>query len=385
MTDGTGNPRGKLPPPSADRSTDVRLLALSHTGLWSGAERVLLRTVTAASARGWDVTVACPPGPFADRLRGAGLRVVAIGELKLSPGPRITSAPRLLVRWRRTAPLVRHLAEGADVVVVNGLLGLPPVRLARTTTPVAWVVHDSIHRPEWRMLLALVAPCVDLALPVSEAVAGPLRQSGLKVEVVHNGTEWPVPGATPVPPPIIGCAGLLTAWKGQAVLLEALARMRRRDAVVELLGRPFPGAADQRYAAALHERAGRPDLAGRVRMPGFVDDAAERMRRWTVAASPSTEPEACPLAVLEAMSLGLAVVGTDHGGTPEVLGDTGRLVAPGDPDALAAALDDLLDDDAGREALGRAARRRVSTSFTLEAKTDQLLDTVATLVTRERP
>lgn len=355
----------------------VRLLAVSHTGLWSGAERVLLRAATTAAQRGWDVTVACPRGPFLDRLSDEGLRVVRIPELKLPSGPRPLAMARLILRWRRTAPLLRRLGTGSDVVLVNGLLGLPAMRFAKVQAPVVWLVHDSIHRSAWRTLLSFVAGTVDLAIPVSEAITPSLRQAGIAIEVVHNGTDWPVePASDPEEPPVIGCAALLTEWKGQAVLLEAAARMRHRDAVVELVGGRFPKSADAEYADALDRRARQPDLQGRVRMTGFVDDPAALMRRWTVSVSPSIEPEACPLAVLEAMSLGLAVVGTDHGGTPEVLGSAGVVVAPRDPDALAAALDGLLDDSTVRSMLGRAARVRVEDHFTLAGQTSRLLDVI---------
>lgn len=356
----------------------LQLTAISHTGLWSGAERVLYRTVVAARDAGWRVEVLCPDGPFADRLDAAAIEVRPVAELKLPAGPRPVALARAAGRWVRTAPRVRRAAAASDLVLVNGLLGLPAVRLARIRTPVAWLVHDSIHRPDWALLLRVVAAAVDRGIAVSEAVAGPLRHAGIDVAVVHNGTDWPVqPAGDPDMPPVIGCAALLTEWKGQSVLLDAVARMRHREVVVELLGGRFPKSPDGAYVAALEARAAAPDLAGRVHMPGFVDDAADRMRRWTISVSPSIEPEACPLGVLESMSYGLAVVGTDHGGTPEVLGPTGRLVPAGDAEALARALDELLDDPEERQLLGRAARERVGTSFRLDEQTARLLEVLA--------
>jgi glycosyltransferase involved in cell wall biosynthesis len=69
------------------------------------------------------------------------------------------------------------------------------------------------------------------------------------------------------------------------------------------------------------------------------------MRTWTVAVSSSVAPEAAPLNVLEAMSIGLPMVASVLGGTPEVLGDAGLLVPPDDPQAMAAALRRLLSED----------------------------------------
>ncbi|MDQ1466905.1 MAG: hypothetical protein QOH10_1320, partial [Actinomycetota bacterium] len=92
-------------------------------------------------------------------------------------------------------------------------------------------------------------------------------------------------------------------------------------------------------------RASEPDLAGRVRFLGHVADPLARLRQWSVAVSASIDPEAGPLTALEAMSVGVPFVATDHGGVTEVLGDAGLLVPPGDIDALAAAISRLLDDD----------------------------------------
>jgi glycosyltransferase involved in cell wall biosynthesis len=76
------------------------------------------------------------------------------------------------------------------------------------------------------------------------------------------------------------------------------------------------------------------------------------------------------------MAAGRPVVATPVGGTPELVvdGETGLLVPPRDPEALAAALRRVLDDRELAERLGEAGRRRVSERFTLEAMTRRLLE-----------
>ncbi|HEX2064378.1 MAG TPA: glycosyltransferase family 4 protein, partial [Acidimicrobiales bacterium] len=315
-----------------------RLLAVSHTGRASGAEVVLVRTLAHAAGRGWDVACASGPGPLVDRLGEAGVRHVPIPELTLPAGSRPLAGTVLAGRTMAAALLLRSACAQADVVVSNGLLALPALRLARPRAPVAWVVHDVIRRPDRLRVLRLACPVVDLALPVSEAAAEPLTARGVPVRVVRNGTPWPVDPAPPEgpEPPVVGCSALLTSWKGQDVLLEAVAVLDRTDVVVELMGGRFPK--DAAFVAALEERAARPDLDGRVRFLGHVADPLARMRTWSLAVSPSLDPEAGPLALIEAMSLGLPVVGTRLGGTTEVIGDAGLLVPPGDPAALAQAI-----------------------------------------------
>jgi glycosyltransferase involved in cell wall biosynthesis len=176
--------------------------------------------------------------------------------------------------------------------------------------------------------------------------------------VAHNGVRWPVPalGGDVHRPPVVGMLALLTPWKGHAVLLDAIATLP--DVHLELAGGNFPS--DAPYVDELRARAARPDLAGRVRFLGHVDPAAA-MADWDVVVSASVLPEAGPLNVLEAMSYGMPVIGSDHGGTSEFLADgAGVLHPPGDVAALAAAIRRVLDDDALRRSVGERARAYVA-------------------------
>jgi glycosyltransferase involved in cell wall biosynthesis len=109
------------------------------------------------------------------------------------------------------------------------------------------------------------------------------------------------------------------------------------------------------------ERARELGLAGRVRLTGWLgpDDVAWELQRADVFVLPS-HAEGLPLAVLEAMAYGLAIVTTPVGAIPEVIedGETGLLVPPGDPEVLAVALRLVLGSDVLRETLATAARNQ---------------------------
>ena len=128
---------------------------------------------------------------------------------------------------------------------------------------------------------------------------------------------------------------------------------------------------DRVYEAELRIAAARAPLQGRVHFLGFVADPLARMRTWTVAVVASTEPEAGPLVALEAMSIGVPVVATDHGGVREVLGDAGLLVTPGDPGALANAIDQLLDDADLYARCRAAGPRRIVDEHLTQAEHEQ--------------
>jgi glycosyltransferase involved in cell wall biosynthesis len=319
-----------------------RLVAVSHTGLFSGAEAVLTRVLEAAAADGWPVVCLTPDGPLAERLRAGGIATRPLPELKLPAGPRLWGMGVLGVRSALAALRLRRQAREADLVLVNGILALPAVRLARVQPPAAWLVHDVIHRPDWKRLLAACAGAVGEAIAVSEAAAAPVREAGIPARAVLHGVAWPVePTPGPQEPPVVGCTALLTSWKGQDVLLEAIARVPQVE--LELVGGTFPK--DAAYAESLRARAAQPDLAGRVRLLGHVDDVLGRVRTWRVGVSASVDPEAGPLSILEYMSVGVPTVATAHGGSLELVGDAGLLVPPGDVDALAEAIGRLVTDE----------------------------------------
>lgn len=159
----------------------------------------------------------------------------------------------------------------------------------------------------------------------------------------------------------VGVVARLAPVKDHATLLEAFALLRRErpDAHLTLIG-------DGDERAALQARAEATDLAGSVHFAGARRDIASVLPAFDVFALSSTS-EGISLTLLEAASAGLPIVATRVGGTPEVVidGETGRLVAPSDPAAFAAALGELARRP-DRAELGRAGRARVERGFSVE-------------------
>ncbi len=352
-----------------------RIVFISPTGNASGAEVVLLNIMREALRR--DITVRCisPVGELVKRLPST-VEHVEIPEQGLSAKP----TPMAAIEWggaaRKASRVIKSCSRDAGAVVVNGFLALPAVRLAAPEPPVSWVVHDVLRRREWFALLSLVRESIKMAIPVSHAAAAPLRTRGIPVTVVPNGVAWPVePRDVPPPTPVIGCVALLTPWKGHMSLLDAFAKVSAPEARLELAGSHF--VKDAAYAQALRVRAECSDLAGRVTFLGSVDTLAT-MRRWTLAVSPSVEPEAMPLVVLEALSVGLPMVATALGGSLEILGHGGGwLVPPGDPLSLARAINSLLDDPHEQGRLSEWGPEEIARSYRLDVQVSRQLDAVA--------
>jgi glycosyltransferase involved in cell wall biosynthesis len=150
--------------------------------------------------------------------------------------------------------------------------------------------------------------------------------------------------------------------KGLVPLLEAVAKLRtERDIELVVIGNPRP---DGRVAKAIE----RLDLAPIVQCVTGISDAelARNYAQAEVAVVPSLY-EGFSLPAIEAMACGVALVATTGGALPEVVGtdgETGLLVPPDDPGALAAAIGRLLDDHQLRRRLGAAGRERVLGRFT---------------------
>jgi glycosyltransferase involved in cell wall biosynthesis len=159
-------------------------------------------------------------------------------------------------------------------------------------------------------------------------------------------------------------AGLIIPRKGVVELVEAARRLhaRRPGVRFRLAGAETDAAYASRVRAAIAE-AGLPDVI--ELLGGLPAEAlAREFARATLLVLPSFQ-ETAPIAIQEAMAAAVPVVATDVGGNRHLVreGETGRLVLPGDADALAEALDSVMGDAARAAAMGAAAREEARARF----------------------
>jgi glycosyltransferase involved in cell wall biosynthesis len=210
-----------------------------------------------------------------------------------------------------------------------------------------------------RRLYALRA--ADRVIAYSDAVRRNLIANGFDdIPVVPLFPTLGAPRARPEPgdAQTVVFAGRLVPAKGLDVLIRALPKTRAKLIVC---GDGWARAQYESLARRLH-------VADRTRFLGWVggDRLASLFSRANVLAVPSVWPEPFGLVGVEAMTCGLATVGSATGGIPEWLddGETGLLVPPGDSAALANALNQLLQSAELRSRFGSEARRRVQKRFT---------------------
>jgi glycosyltransferase involved in cell wall biosynthesis len=178
--------------------------------------------------------------------------------------------------------------------------------------------------------------------------------------VIQLAKAWRLPDGHKV----VMLPGRLTRWKGQTVLIDALAKLGRRDILCLMVG------SDQGrtgYRQELEEQTRRLGLEGVVRLVDHCNDMPAAYMLADVVVSASSDPEAFGRVIVEAQAMGRPVIVTNHGAVREtvIAGETAWAVPPNDADALAEALADALSLDAGQRAiLGERAMAYVNARFT---------------------
>ncbi|HEY4411410.1 MAG TPA: glycosyltransferase [Gaiellaceae bacterium] len=350
----------------------MRIVHVVIGGDVAGGQMVALQLARAARDVGHSVAFVSPSdGPFLGFVREQGLQAEVVPV-------RGVFDMRALSRLTRT-----FRAQRVDIVHTHGHFAVNVLaRLAARIAGAKVLSHMHIQnafrsgrgRSSQIALDNATARLCFAIVAVSEATRDDLVRQGYpaaRLAVIHNGID-PVPRAAPIHladgPAVIEVARLADV-KGQRTLIAAIARL---DATAVLVGRDLESGGA--YENELRAEAARIGATDRVVFAGYRDDVPALLAGGDIFCLPSTA-EGMPLVVLEAMAQARPVVATAVGGTPELVvdGETGILVPPGSVDALADALQALLDDPARAARMGEAGRDRVLATFSAAATVERVL------------
>lgn len=350
-----------------------------------GGELCLLAHARHLRARGIEVHVGLLE---AGRLEGE-LRAVGASVFVLQYAWQDSRWRRVRLIASRVAAFAREIrSRGVDVVIAytfdDFVLAGAAARL--TGRPVVLRAQGELVRqgrpPAQTWLGRLLWPFMRFVRPTivctTAGEAQRLAQAALparRITHVFLGADADAGGsepAEPLPPasraPVAAIFGRLVRWKGQDVFVKALALLARRGVEVEgwVVGGSSFGDGEA-YETELRELAREGGIEDRVHLLGFRRDVAALMQRCDVVCHAS-QFEPFGMVIIEAMMAGKPVVASDVSGPKEsvVDGETGRLVSPGSPEALADALAELLADASLRQRMGEAGRRRAREHFDLE-------------------
>jgi glycosyltransferase involved in cell wall biosynthesis len=293
---------------------------------------------------------------------------------------------------RPLALFVSHLrllaAERVDLVHLNnGVMSGTELLAAARLLGVRTIVHQRGIQP-LPSSFAVVRRLIDHVISVSNAARDHLIAGGLAADrctTVHNGIDpeefrgsvtrdaaaVKVSQGIPADAIVIGNSGMIKAWKGQLVLVQAMARLRSVHPGVHCLivgGTSDSHEGDVAYLNQIRACVDEHQLQDRVHFAGYQKNVADFLQVFDVMVHTSIDPEPFSRSVLEGMTMGRAMVATRTGGTPEAIEDgvTGLLVEPNDPEELAQKLDLLLRNPGQRAEFGRRARLRIDERFSIQ-------------------
>jgi glycosyltransferase involved in cell wall biosynthesis len=335
-------------------------------------------------------------GIFAERFAALKLRVKVApllpertAQQRFSTSTPIPSAASYALNLADSARFIGRLAsivgtEQCDLVYCNNMMVKPLGGLAAQLADVPCVFHArNLHERWGEILLYCQAsarlPAVKCVIANSLATALPYRQAvPEKVRVVYNGIDLAEYDPDSVirgsfrrshgienNEVLIGYTGNLIERKGLLYLIRAAAKVipSHRHVTFVAVGR-VPIGDPGSYFRQCQQLVDELGLQSRFVFAGFVSEVRPVVADLDILVLPSLQ-EPFGRSIIEAMALGTAVVASEVGGIPEIIRDNvdGRLVPPGDSDALAGAIASLIDDPQLRAKLGRAGRQRVCACF----------------------
>lgn len=351
----------------AERANVVHVVEDLKVG---GLEKVIAAIVLGLNPRNYHAQIWClaDGGQLADRLRDIGV-AVNIFNWRTYHNP--LNVARLSYRMRRSR---------IDIVHTHGYFGSTFGRMAARIAGITRIithVHSSYlnYSPRHLVIEKVLSYATSKVVCVSNAVREFVETAeGVSPDrtcLIYNAPIW-LPENEPGPTPsrrrlgftdqdfVIASVGSLVENKGHRVLIESLRVLKPEHPHLKLL---IMG--DGPLRAELEDVVQRHHMASSVVFTGLVKNPRAVLSLADIFVHPSIHREGLPLAVLEAMDLGLPVVASRVGGIPEAVEHdrSGVLVPPMDSLALSAAIDRLARDGAERSAMGAAGRKVVAQRF----------------------
>ncbi len=369
-------------------SEPVILQVLPHMGA-GGVPRGVIDIASAVVESGWTALVASEGGYGVHELRRVGGKHI---EMPLASKNPITIY-RNIQRFRR-------LFVDEQVSLIHARSRAPAwsgYYAARASDiPFVTTFHGTYgHKGKLKRRYNDVMTRGNAVIAISEHIARHIETVyGVKderVRIVYRGidTELFEPGSVSSermialaqqwrltePIPVVMMSGRLTRWKGQQVLIEALAILGRKDIRCLFIGDDQGRGSYRRDLDSLVKKLNLSDI---VHFPGHCRDMPAAYMLADVVVSASTDPEAFGRVMVEAQAMGKPVVVSNHGASAELIveGETGWGFVPGDPQSLARSLETALSlSEQQREGLADKAISHVGARFTVTNMRRQTMNT----------
>ncbi len=352
----------------------LRILHTENSLGWGGQEIRILTEALGMIRRGHRVRLICPPeATIHGAARERGLPVTA-----LPMGRKNVRGLRALYHWLKNHPVdlvVTHSSTDSWLTAVACLgLSSPP--------PVVRLRHISAPIPRnWPTRWLYSRGCRQIVTTGEMIRQQMMTRNGFdgdRIRSIPTGIDLHrfTPGdrqrarqrlALPAKGPLLGIVATLRSWKGHAHLVQALARLPNDDIGLLIIG-------DGPQRENLHRLIGELGLGERVSLVGNQADVVPWLQALDLFILPSYANEGVPQSLMQAMACGLPVISTPVGSIPEIIDhqDTGLLVPPRDPAALATAIHELLEQPQRRQSLAERAHHHARNHFSEETMLDRM-------------
>jgi glycosyltransferase involved in cell wall biosynthesis/cellulose synthase/poly-beta-1,6-N-acetylglucosamine synthase-like glycosyltransferase len=356
------------------------ILFVSHDLSLSGAPILMYHLACHFRAKGYFVAVMSPhDGELAEQYRAEGIPLIVDATLASEPHPE-----------------TKKFMAAFDLIVANTIFMWPSVFAAKEeAVPVMWLLHESRAGQKAAFENPRVAEALgraDEVIFACKATAGLFDKFNVSgnFRVIHYGTRSLSANSREARRNekfTIVHIGSIEPRKGQDILVEGIRKLppAYADAVkVFLIGRSLENEESREHRRALMKTV---SSLPHVHLTGQIPH--ERIADYLAGADvfvSSSRDDVFPLTVLEAMSVGKAIIATDVGGVSEMIrdGEDGIVIPAGNTDLLARNIMHLMDDPEARKRMGDSARNRFIEHFTVERLGDDLIKVIEERVGRPR-
>ena len=382
----------------SSKNKSINILYFENVSVLGGAA-IVLRNLIKEIKREDEINIVavCPEGELAEAFRKDDIKVITVNSKRiiktLNPFKLLLYFYNFLQVNLKLIKIIRKY--NIDILHANSLgshiysffaaklIGIPNI----------WHLHDIlIKRISNRLLCKFLSKTASQIIVVSYAVKKSLIGFGVdsnKIKVVYNGLdlkrwnpeiydksylykEFEINGSFFK----IGIIGYLGECKGQEILLNAavyLLKKGYKNLRFYIVGDElFKN--ENRYKESLYQISKINNLDDYVTFTGRRNDIPSILSFLDIIVACSRCPDSLPTAILEAMAMGKVVIGTNIGGIPEMIinDETGILIPPNDPEALAKAILDLINQPDKIKEMGIKARERIKSNFTIEKNVESI-------------
>lgn len=346
------------------------LYVSNQKDILGGAERSLLELIANI-----DKTAVTPffassqDGELFSAIKNLGVATLQLNRFDLrKPAPIFPITARLMGFIRKNRIQIIHNNQCVDSYY-SWLAG------KMTRTPIINHLRDSQYYRLDRFLIKHV----DCNICISSALYN--RFSASKVTLIHNGIRLdrfisqPCPDKNGSKTVIVGLVGRIVPHKGQDIFIKAarLVLNSCQNVRFEIYG-DIDNEAGSAYKRQLHALVEEFGIGESVKFMGYADNAAEALDRLHISVVPSLR-EPFGRVIIESMATYLPVIGTYVGGIPDIITEeTGIMVEPNNPQALAEAILYLVNNPHIRRRMGEAGRARVEEHFTIDRTVSKIIN-----------